>query len=130
MTEITGLSQLQARLKYIQTIGAKRIAGAALRAGAAVLRNAIQSNSPGTIPREVGTRRLKNEGNTQGIVVGLGVARAESRVPRPHGHFLALGTRFITPRPFVRNAISSATSSVATAMKSAAEHALEQLKEE
>lgn len=70
---------------------AKAIAGAGVDAGRREAESAIKAAAPGGVAKEISSRRLRNDGPIVGAIVGIGVARG-SRVKKPHGKFLALGS--------------------------------------
>ncbi|MBS0207231.1 MAG: hypothetical protein JSS49_30510, partial [Planctomycetes bacterium] len=103
MSGLKGMEELLRNLEKLQR-GAPSIASAAVGAGLAVLGNAATAASPGQIGLEIGRSRKRVGLKVRGKV-GLEVGNATAA--RPHGHFLALGTKYIVARHFLRTAFES-----------------------
>lgn len=105
---------------------ARTIAAAAVRAGLRVMASAARSACPGEIRQEIGSRLVKGGDTIVRGKVGLEVG-AGQRAPQPHGHFLALGTKYIVARQFLRNAFASAMPAAMVAARRGAARKLSQL---
>jgi len=105
---------------------ARPIAATAVRSALSVLARAGRAAFPGTIRMEIGSRLVKGGDTIVRGKVGLGVG-AGQQAPRPHGHFQALGTKYIVARQFLRNAFAQAMPSAMVAARRGAARKQSQL---
>lgn len=113
--ETTGSDKIHSTLQKLideQT----RIALFPVLAGTSVFVRACRSVSPGTTANEVG-RSVKASGPVATGRAGLmKIPKRGQKGKRPHGMYLTLGTKFITPRHFIENALASSRAAAASAM--------------
>ena len=98
-TNVRGVEQLNARLAVLNSRGAVRASGKAIRAGLRVFQRAQQAAAPvktGRLKRSIGTRfRRQGRGSQRNImraVAGLNVGKKGDK-RSPHAHLVALGTQ-------------------------------------
>lgn len=124
--EVGGVDATLRKLTEISD-GERSIAVASVSAGLRVFAQASRDASPGTIKDETGSY-LKIAGKKVWGRAGLvKFPRRGDGQDGPHGVYLELGTKFISPRGFIRSALQSAMPSARAAMRRAAEQRIAKL---
>jgi HK97 gp10 family phage protein len=123
----TGADDLLAKLDAIKNADAK-LSRAAVGAAVRAFANAAKAAAPGSVKKEIRlTIRVKS-----GKITGrAGLMKIPKRGQRhgPHGVFLERGTKYITARRFINNALQAATPVAAVAARVAVERKLSSLVE-
>ena len=114
-TTVTGADAFLKRLSDLQSDG-KAIARAGISAACQEMAKACESNSPGSIKDEVGYS-VKNKGDEVVGRVGLVKFPRRGQKNGPHGVYLERGTKFITPRKFIEQALRSSRPRALAAMR-------------
>lgn len=139
MQPITGVPELNRKLRNLETKVARKVGRKAVNKGLTVLARAIRSKAPRTLRPIVGKRHKKNRNTKQleakaGVGVGMNSKKAEK-----YGWYLflqATGTRDrktrrggrrgrIVAKSFVPEAYNASKSSVMSAMESTLKQSLE-----
>lgn len=124
--EVTGGDEIMKRLGSLEK-QSKAVSVAAVSAGLGVLSNAAKQASPGTIRREVG-RYIRSNGDVVWGRAGLmQFPRQGDGQHGPHGVYLDQGTKYISARQFIGNALRGASGRAKAAMKRAAERKIAKL---
>jgi HK97 gp10 family phage protein len=100
-TDVKGVEQLSAKLAVLDSKGAVRASGKAIRAGLRVYQKAQQAAAPvktGRLKKSINIRfRRRGKGSERNVIraiAGLNVARKGGNALRaPHAHLVALGTQ-------------------------------------
>lgn len=123
---VDGSDELISNIERIQKSG-KSIAMSTVNAGLTVYANAAKNASPGTIKQETGKYLRVNGEKVSGRAGLIRFPRRGDGQDGPHGVYLELGTKFISPRGFIRSALQSAMPSARAAMRRAAEQRIAKL---
>lgn len=127
-TAISGVDDLQRRLALLQSPESqKAIALSVTYSGLGVIERACRNAAPGSIKQEVGKYVRVSGDRVWGRAGLIKFPRPGDGQNGPHGVYVDLGTKFITPRRFTENAISGATSTAIQAMKHAAARKIDKI---
>jgi HK97 gp10 family phage protein len=118
--EITGLNELNRRLKALGPFIASKVLGGAVNAGAQVIRKDAQSRTPvdtGMLQKSLFVKRLtaKDFPNAQYIV---GVRKGKKKEGAFYWRFVEFGTKSMGARPFLRPAFEAKKNDAAETIKS------------
>ncbi|HWL29954.1 MAG TPA: HK97-gp10 family putative phage morphogenesis protein [Burkholderiaceae bacterium] len=117
---MTGLRELGAALKELDSRVQKRIARSATAAGARVIANEAKSRVPvdkGTVKKNIRTANLKpTQPGLQETAVGVRV-KGKTEVSAFHWRFLEFGTAKMPAKPFLRPAFEAKKEEAANRIK-------------
>lgn len=118
--QMTGLRELGAALKELDSRVQKRIARSATAAGARVIANEAKARVPvdkGTVKKNIRTANLKpTQPGLQETAVGVRV-KGKTADSAFHWRFLEFGTAKMSPKPFLRPAFEAKKEEAANKIK-------------